>query len=104
MGSPISRTSPLSFDAHTGGRERTALQGTQGVRFARWPVGFFLDWHNAPRRQYVIILSGQVEVGVEEETKLLKAGDVGVPGVTGGKFTVPILEIDSAYFATSIDE
>lgn len=66
----------LSFEAYAGVRERTALQGATGVRFTRWPAGFFLDWHNAPRRQYVIILSGQVEVGVEEETKLLKAGDV----------------------------
>lgn len=66
----------LSFEAFVGVRERTALQGATGVRFTRWPAGFFLDWHNAPRRQYVIILSGQIEVGVEEETKLLKAGDV----------------------------
>jgi quercetin dioxygenase-like cupin family protein len=66
----------LSFEAYAGVRERTALQGATSVRFARWPAGFFLDWHNAPRRQYVIILSGQVEIGIEEETKLLKAGDI----------------------------
>ena len=53
----------FSFEAYAGVRERTALQGATGVRFARWPAGFFLDWHNAPRRQYVIILSGQVEIG-----------------------------------------
>jgi quercetin dioxygenase-like cupin family protein len=83
---------PLSFDAHTDGRERTALQGAQGVRFARWPAGFFLDWHNAPRRQYVIILSGQVEVGVEEETKLLKAGDVALEeDLTGQGHTARIV-------------
>ena len=66
----------LSFEAYADVRERTALQGATSVRFTRWPEGFFLDWHNAPRRQYVIILSGQVEVGVEEEAKLLQAGDV----------------------------
>ena len=66
----------LAFEAYAGVREWTALQGATGVRFVRWPAGFFLDWHNAPRRQYVIVLSGQVEVGVEEETKRLEAGDV----------------------------
>jgi hypothetical protein len=25
--------------------------------FRAWPVGRFLDWHPAPRRQFVIILS-----------------------------------------------
>jgi len=82
----------LSFDAYTGGRERTALQGAKGVRFARWPAGFFLDWHNAPRRQYVIILSGQIEVGVEEETKRLQAGDVALEeDLTGQGHTARIV-------------
>jgi quercetin dioxygenase-like cupin family protein len=67
---------PLSFEAYAGVRERTAVQGATGVRFFRWPAGFFYDWHNAPRRQYVIVLSGQVEVGVEEEMRRLEAGDV----------------------------
>lgn len=28
------------------------------------PPGNFLDWHPAPRRQWVIILSGQLEIGL----------------------------------------
>ena len=50
------------------GRERTPVQRATGINFHRWPVGRFLDWHNAPVRQYVIILSGQVEVGLEDGT------------------------------------
>ena len=28
------------------------------------PAGNFLDWHPAPRRQWVIILSGELEIGL----------------------------------------
>jgi hypothetical protein len=28
------------------------------------PPGTFFDWHPAPRRQWVIILSGQLEIGL----------------------------------------
>ena len=90
----------LSFEAYADVRERTALQGATGVRFARWPAGFFLDWHNAPRRQYVIILSGQVEIGVEEETKLLKAGDVALEeDLTGQGHTARIVGDQPLLFA-----
>lgn len=32
------------------------------------PIGTFIDWHPAPRRQYVIILSGQLEIGLGDGT------------------------------------
>ena len=39
--------------------------------------GYFKDWHNAPRRQYVITLSGQVEFTIGDGTvKRLGPGDV----------------------------
>jgi quercetin dioxygenase-like cupin family protein len=34
------------------------------ISFQEWPVGRNLDWHPAPRRQFVIILSGQLEIGL----------------------------------------
>jgi hypothetical protein len=40
------------------GREQTPLQDAVGVRFTRYPVGFFSDWHPAARRMYAMILSG----------------------------------------------
>jgi quercetin dioxygenase-like cupin family protein len=67
---------PPTFEAYAGVRESTALQEVMGFRFVRWPAGLFLDWYNAPRRQYVIVLAGQVEVGVADETRRLEAGDV----------------------------
>ena len=42
---------------------------TTQISFSTWPVGRFLDWHPAPRRQFVIILSGQLEIGLGDGSK-----------------------------------
>lgn len=44
--------------------EQTPLQPATGVIFTRMAPGAFADWHNAPRRQYVITLAGAVEIGL----------------------------------------
>lgn len=44
--------------------EQTPLQPANGVIFTRMAPGSFVDWHNAPRRQYVITLAGAVEIGL----------------------------------------
>ncbi len=57
--------------------ERTAMQETTGIQFRRTPPGSFSDWHNAPRRQYVITLEGQMEIGLGDGTKrIFNPGDV----------------------------
>ncbi len=57
--------------------ERTAMQSATGIQFRRTSPGNFSDWHTAPRRQYVITLEGQVEIGLGDGTKrIFKAGDV----------------------------
>jgi hypothetical protein len=50
------------------GFERAPLQGVKGVFFNRAPAGHFLDWHPAPRRQYVITLSGHAEIQIGDGT------------------------------------
>ena len=45
-----------------GAMEATPLDGATGVIFRRSPPGHFQDFHTAPRRQYTITLSGEVEV------------------------------------------
>lgn len=47
---------------------RKGLPAKQIV-FREWPVGESLDWHPAPRRQFVIILSGQLEIGLGDGSK-----------------------------------
>ncbi len=38
---------------------------TTQISFSVWPVGRFIDWHPAPRRQFVVTLSGESEVELE---------------------------------------
>jgi len=38
------------------------------IQFRENPVGRFLDWHPAPRRQFVIILSGHLEIVLSDGT------------------------------------
>ena len=52
------------------------------ISFREWPAGQFLDWHPAPRRQLVIILSGQLEIGLGDGSK-----HVFGPGVPGSSRT-----------------
>ncbi|MFQ6030500.1 MAG: hypothetical protein ACE5Q6_23745 [Dehalococcoidia bacterium] len=40
------------------------LQAAKGISFRSTPSGTFSDWHNGPRRQFVITLSGEVEIGL----------------------------------------
>jgi quercetin dioxygenase-like cupin family protein len=57
--------------------ERTAGQNAGSVSFSRTQPGNFSDWHTAPRRQYVITLEGQTEIGLGDGTKrIFNPGDV----------------------------
>ena len=57
--------------------ERTAAQNAASVTFSRSQPGTFIDWHPAPRRQYVITLGGQMEIGLGDGTKrIFNSGDV----------------------------
>jgi quercetin dioxygenase-like cupin family protein len=59
---------------------------TTQLSFREWKVGEFYDWHPAPRRQFVIILSGQLEVILGDGTKrLLNPGDLRLVEDTTGK-------------------
>jgi quercetin dioxygenase-like cupin family protein len=45
----------------------TAPIGT--ITFSEDAPGTFFDWHPAPRRQWVVILSGQLEIGLGDGTR-----------------------------------
>jgi len=61
------------------------LPATQ-ISFRVWPKGEFLDWHPAPRRQFVIILSGQLEIGCGDgTTQVFGPGDARLVEDTTGK-------------------
>ncbi len=46
----------------------TEPQAASRIFFGELAIGTFIDWHPAPRRQYVIILSGQLEIGLGDGT------------------------------------
>lgn len=59
---------------------------TTHIVFREDPAGRFQDWHPAPRRQFVIILSGQLEIGFGDGTKkVFGPGDARLVEDTTGK-------------------
>ncbi len=66
--------------------EWRSAMATTHIIFREDPVGRFQDWHPAPRRQFVIILSGQLEIGFGDGTKrVFGPGDARLVEDTTGK-------------------
>src|SRR4029077_3072491 len=54
-----------------------ALQADANLVFRSFPADYFSDWHTAPRRQYIFILAGQMEIGIGDgSTRRFGPGDV----------------------------
>ena len=71
----------------------TKLHGAKGVVFRSSMPGHFTDWHTAPRRQYVITLSGEAEIGLGDGTvQHLGPGDVNLAeDLTGHGHTTRVI-------------
>ncbi|MGH7961567.1 MAG: hypothetical protein ACRERD_07025 [Candidatus Binatia bacterium] len=66
----------LLGDDSIGGRMSELMKAT-GVIFRETGGDYNYDWHNAPRRQYVIMLDGEVEIEIGDGTKrLFRTGDI----------------------------
>ena len=64
---------------------------TKSIMFSTWPPGHFVDWHPAPRRQYVILLSGQLEIGLGDGTaRRFGPGDARLVEDTSGQAIRPV--------------
>jgi hypothetical protein len=79
-----------SLESHP---DLTKLQATKGVEFRAAAPGRFSDWHVAPRRQYVITLAGEAEIGLKDGTLYrLGAGDVNLAeDLTGSGHTTRVV-------------
>jgi hypothetical protein len=56
------------------------------IRFSSRDTGLTQDWHPAPQRQFVIILSGRLEIGFEDGSKkIFGPGDARLVEDTTGK-------------------
>lgn len=52
-------------------------QKATGVIFRETPADYDYDWHNAPKRQYIIMLDAGVEITVGSgETRIINPGEV----------------------------
>ena len=73
--------------------ELTTLHSSVGVVFRAAEPGRFSDWHNAPRRQYIITLSGNAEIGFRDgSVQHLGAGDVNLAeDITGSGHTTRVV-------------
>ena len=68
-----------------GGRLSARLPAT-GIIFRQVPAEYDLDWHPAPRRQYIINLDAGVELTASDgEKRVIGAGEVILVEDTSGK-------------------
>jgi len=57
--------------------QNVAMQAGANIVFRRFPADYFSDWHIAPRRQYIFVLSGAMEIGIGDgTTRRFGPGDV----------------------------
>jgi quercetin dioxygenase-like cupin family protein len=87
-----------SIDAHSILSEaRPAVH----IQFRELPADTFMDWHPAPRRQYVIVLGGQLELSFKDgTTKRLNPGDATLAeDLTGPGHTTRVVGTGSAMTA-----
>ena len=63
-----------------------ALRAGANLVFRCFPADYFSDWHTAPRRQYIFILAGQMEIGIGDgTTRRFGPGDVVLAGDLTGQ-------------------
>ncbi len=59
----------IPLNAMRGTDRQSELKKTTGILFRETSGEYNLDWHNAPRRQFIINLEGQVEIIIGDGTK-----------------------------------
>ncbi len=80
----ISRFEHMSLESHP--ELKSAPGAAKNVTFSTWPAGHVMELHPAPRRQYVITLEGEMEIGLEDgTTEVFGPGDVLVAEDTSGR-------------------
>jgi hypothetical protein len=79
----VARSESIDLAAHP---DWLAGFDTTQIRFGIRPPGVVQDWHPAPQRQFVIILSGHLQIGFEDgSTEVFGPGDARLVEDTWGK-------------------
>ncbi len=69
-----------------GGGQLSARLPATGIIFRQVPADYDLDWHPAPRRQYIINLDAGVQITASDgESRRIGAGEVILVEDTSGK-------------------
>jgi quercetin dioxygenase-like cupin family protein len=69
-----SQVEEISIESHP---QLKDVQQVETIAFRTMDSGTEMDYHNAPRRQFVITLAGEMEIGLEDGSwHKLGAGDV----------------------------
>lgn len=67
----------VAFTEATRGGKTTVLEPATGIIFREVPPDYDLDWHPAPRRQYIINLDAGVQITASDgEKRHIGAGEV----------------------------
>jgi quercetin dioxygenase-like cupin family protein len=91
----------------SGAYTRTDTRTAGITMFAIQPPGYYADWHPAPSRRLVIMISGAAEVGVSDgETRTLGAGDIILfEDIDGPGHTMKVLgDVDRVAMHVSLEE
>ena len=76
----------VEMSSGAGQSELSALIPATGIIFRRSSADQYIDWHRAPRRQFVITLSGEAEVEASDgEVRHIGPGTVLLAEDTTGK-------------------
>ena len=52
------------------------MEDPDGIRVTAFPAGTFEDWHNTPRRLFMVTLAGEAEIGYGDgQTRRMNPGD-----------------------------
>jgi hypothetical protein len=63
-------TVPLPLSPGNGSSERSHLMSFKDAQWVRTSTSYDLDWHVAPRRQYVVTVSGESEVVIGDGSRI----------------------------------
>jgi hypothetical protein len=76
----------VQFTQATSAGRLSAWQPATGIMFRQVPPDYDLDWHPAPRRQYIINLDAGVQITASDgEVRRIGAGEVLLVEDTHGK-------------------
>lgn len=62
------RDVPIALSLGTPAAMLSALAGSDGVQFRCSPVGFRSDWHCTGAAQWLVVLQGAMEIGLQDGT------------------------------------